>query len=115
MGRWAQRKRRGGARQFGVMSPPTAAMWSVDTPSTDGFQIHVPTPWPPPATAWEFTAYPASGIGNRASIVESGIGATVTGLSAGTQYDVQIRWVSVTSPFPALSEWSAVKTITTLT
>jgi hypothetical protein len=107
MSRWAQTRRRGGAKMFGLIAPPGPTDWSW---AQDGAGELVATrliTQPPPSTQWAIR-YREQGTPTWTDKpATSGNTITVTGLTTGHTYEGQACWWSGTA---RISEFSTTKT-----
>lgn len=108
MGKFATYLKRGSAAGRYSLAPPEDAAWAIGTVTTTSIQGTLLGSFPPNATTFILRAIKDSDGSVAGTANSSGSSATVTGLTTGTLYRMQIAWRGG-SPATQMSEYSAVK------
>jgi hypothetical protein len=106
MGHWAQSRRRGGAREFGLLPAPTDTDWTWGQSGPTTLLAHRTVDTPPPATAWRLRWRDVINIPWTETGATGSADITVTGRTTGHTYEGQVLWYGTAG---ALSPWSASK------
>ena len=109
MSKWTQKTRRGGARQFGTLPPPSDTDWIASPGASGAIIIHRYNPIPLPATQVEARYRLVAATTWLYWTPQQPDTWSITGLTPGATYEVQISWWA---PTARASEYSASKTAT---
>lgn len=91
MGKWSTYRRRGTAPMIGTLTPPTASMFTVGTPTATTIPFTFTGTIPVPANAIRLVVMNNATNVNVTSPIVTG-SSTITGLTTGTTYRVLAQW-----------------------
>jgi hypothetical protein len=111
MGKWAAGRKRGTARQQGFLAAPGSADWSCTGTSTTAITATQIASMPPGADGFRAYAQISGAATRTQGSTGSGGTSIVSGLTTGTTYNVAVCWCL---GLAQVSDWSAIKTATTL-